>query len=164
MYFIVNDDCVIAQTESDQIASTVSCALVIPHSRYKATVCVQKGQEIRVTSSCSSVVDSKLAAIATVKGYLNAKLAPKELGVSPLIGAVFWHQKPGCVTRMYKVFRRVGGGTSSQGSGDLLECLEVEDAADEYEPWQYFVRRKITLYESEIKALKAFKLPSSVVN
>jgi hypothetical protein len=153
-YFVVNDDIVVAHCPSCEIASAVSCSLVIPHQKYRLTVSVDEERGIRVIGGCSSNVNSYSDAIASVKIFLVERLKPKQyhVGTSGLIGMTFQYKRClGDDTRLYKVFRRVGGGTSPEGTGDLLECIEIQEG--EYQDWQYFTSIKVVLYESALRLL-----------
>lgn len=149
-YFVVNDDIVVADCPTDELAAKVACCIVLSRKDYKLVVSAIVGEGIQVRGGCSSRADSNLRAIASVKQYLNQQ-APKAFDPHPLIGKTFYYQKRfDNQSRLYTVANRCGSGVSTEGSGALLECLALEG---EFEPWQYFVARKVLFYESELQEL-----------
>ncbi len=151
-YFVVNDDIVVADCPTHELAAKVSCCLALPHKHYRLTVSAIVGIGIQARDGCSSVADSNERAIASVKKYLK-KFAPEYSSSHPLIGKQFYYQKRfENQSRLYTVLRVTGSGKTSEGSGALLECLALDG---EYEQWQYFVARRVIMYESELQKLIA---------
>lgn len=75
-YFVVNDDVVVADYPTHELATEVSCCLALPHKHHRLTVSAAVGIGIQAKDGCSSIAESNSRAIATVKEYLK-KAAPE---------------------------------------------------------------------------------------
>ncbi|MBD2441344.1 hypothetical protein [Nostoc sp. FACHB-110] len=149
-YFVVNDNIVVADCPTHELAAKVSCCLALPHKHYRLTVSAIEGIGLQVSGGCSSVADTNERAIVSVKEYLK-KFAPQYSSSHALIGKQFYYQKRfDNQSRLYTVLRVTGSGKTSEGSGALFECLALKG---EYEPWQYFVARRVIMYESELSRM-----------